>query len=235
MATSTRTRTLPGHEAPNGSSTGTPNATDREPQASVEAGIAHDLNNLMTAVAGYTGMAIESLGADHPAVADLRQVADAAEQAGVLTRRLLALHRLEGGDAPVVPHDPAGIPDRQLVILLADDDAAVREFARRILEAAGHRVIDAEDGHAAMGSSRMLETIDLLVTDLDMPCLDGVGLSDALRAEHPETVVLYMSGGAAEGVAERLAGRGAGFLAKPFRGADLLAAVAATLGAVRPA
>ena len=60
---------------------------------SIEADIAHDLNNLMVTVTGYTGLVLDELGDEHPASADLRQVADAAERAGLLTQQLLALHR----------------------------------------------------------------------------------------------------------------------------------------------
>ncbi len=55
-------------------------------------GIAHDFNNLLTAILGYSQLAMESLG-DHPAVADLREVRRAGEQAKGLTQQLLAFSR----------------------------------------------------------------------------------------------------------------------------------------------
>ena len=56
-------------------------------------GIAHDFNNLLTVITGYTQMAIESLGADHPLYSDLKEVRSAAERAAALTRQLLAFSR----------------------------------------------------------------------------------------------------------------------------------------------
>jgi PAS domain S-box-containing protein len=56
-------------------------------------GVAHDFNNLMQAVLGFTGFAIQSVGSDHPAQHDLMQIRVAGERAASLTRRLLAFSR----------------------------------------------------------------------------------------------------------------------------------------------
>ncbi len=56
-------------------------------------GIAHDLNNALTAIAGYADLALGELGADHPARADVEEIRRATERAGSVTRQLLAFSR----------------------------------------------------------------------------------------------------------------------------------------------
>ena len=77
-------------------------------------------------------------------------------------------------------------------VLVADDEEGVREFLAETLELDGHDVTQAKDGLAAR---RLLETqgFDLLVTDLRMPGLDGLGLLRACRAEQPELEVILLT------------------------------------------
>ena len=125
------------------------------------------------------------------------------------------------------------------VILLIDDDALVRSAIRRVLEPAGHSVIDASRGRAAM--VRLDERgIDFIVTDLLMPEVEGREVLTAARQRSPALPVVVMSGGFPP---ERggVGGGGADYLrmarqlgatrtlAKPFERTDLLQAVAACL------
>lgn len=82
-------------------------------------------------------------------------------------------------------------------ILIAEDDPAVRAFASRALSFKKHDVTAVEDGLAALTA---LETghFDLLVTDVVMPGLDGIGLCKQVRERWPELPVLVMTGYAAE-------------------------------------
>lgn len=79
-------------------------------------------------------------------------------------------------------------------ILLADDDAAVRDLVKRALSMDGHTVHAAEDGTEAL---KLLDAhgarIELIVTDLDMPGLDGISLAKEARARDPAVAVLFMS------------------------------------------
>jgi CheY-like chemotaxis protein len=79
-------------------------------------------------------------------------------------------------------------------ILLVEDEHAVRRLTRRLLERGGYRVFDAEDGVAALAAAASLPNLDLLLTDITMPRLDGVALAEALRAKNPRLKVLLMSG-----------------------------------------
>ena len=80
-------------------------------------------------------------------------------------------------------------------ILLVEDEYMVRNLARRILERLGYKVIVAEDGGSAfMHCRRNKESIQLLLTDVIMPNMNGKELYDELRATRSDLKVLFMSG-----------------------------------------
>jgi two-component system, cell cycle sensor histidine kinase and response regulator CckA len=80
-------------------------------------------------------------------------------------------------------------------ILLVDDDESIRRFARRVLMVHGFRVIEASDGAEALEvASSHAEPIDLLLTDVIMPKVNGLMLAQRLSKERPGIGDLYMSG-----------------------------------------
>ncbi len=79
-------------------------------------------------------------------------------------------------------------------ILLVDDVPAVRLSIRATLEAAGYQVLEASDGKEAL-SLLDSQVVDLIVTDLWMPNLDGVELLKCLRAANANIRVIAISGG----------------------------------------
>jgi len=80
-------------------------------------------------------------------------------------------------------------------VLLVEDETPVRVILRRTLEAAGYEVLAAASGAEALDiSRRRLEEIHLLLTDVLMPGMNGVALSQIVAAERPSTRVLFMSG-----------------------------------------
>jgi CheY-like chemotaxis protein len=80
-------------------------------------------------------------------------------------------------------------------IVLADDDATVRELARRALESDGHSVIVAADGVDALAVIEAQQSKpDLLITDIDMPQLDGIALAQQALARLPHLAIILMSG-----------------------------------------
>jgi DNA-binding response OmpR family regulator len=80
-------------------------------------------------------------------------------------------------------------------ILVVEDDADVRDLAAQILETQGYRVLTAENGHDALRISEELETaIDLLLTDLVLPRMNGRELAQRLEAQQSAVRVLYMTG-----------------------------------------
>ena len=115
-------------------------------------------------------------------------------------------------------------------VLLVDDDDLVRDLIRRTLVTAGHAVETAESGAEALRCHDAQAPVDLLVTDLTMPGLGGVELARQLVARQPDLKVLFVSGCSEDVLPELPAHE---FLAKPFEGSDLLAAVDRLLGPTR--
>ncbi len=119
-------------------------------------------------------------------------------------------------------------------ILVADDTPEVLALVAELLHSTGYRVLQAVDGVEALEvAAQHSGLIDLLVTDIEMPRLNGRGLSRTLSHRRPETRTLLMSGDSNAGLA-----RGTPFLPKPFVGRDLLRKVSEVLEsrvAARPA
>jgi PAS domain S-box-containing protein len=133
--------------------------------------------------------------------------------------------------APAPPPEAArGGGERVLVV---EDDAQVRDITVRALRSGGYATVVAENGREALAlATEELARVDLVVTDVVMPGLDGRSLADALRRRRPELRVLYVSGYTEDAVVARgVLGTGLGFLPKPFTPAALLARVRAVLDA----
>jgi two-component system cell cycle sensor histidine kinase/response regulator CckA len=129
---------------------------------------------------------------------------------------------------PAPPLQPVETDTRRPgVVLLVEDDTAVRELARRALEAAGYLVLAASDADQALrASDRWAERIDVLVTDLVMPGVHGPELAADILAQRPDMGVVFVSGydAAAVGHGSELVSVGQ-FLPKPFTVASLTRAV----------
>jgi CheY-like chemotaxis protein len=118
---------------------------------------------------------------------------------------------------------PAVVPGGTETILLVEDEEALRSLARELLGSLGYAVLDARDGAEALAlSAAHGGRIDLLMTDLVMPHIDGRELATRLTAARPETRVLFVSGYAEDGaIRETLATRHVAFLQKPYSTAAL--------------
>ena len=101
-----------------------------------------------------------------------------------------------------------------------DDDADFRTVAALILRRAGYEVIEAESGAAALEQvQRHTGSIDLLITDMMMPGMNGRQLAQRFTKLRPGVRILYVSGVVDEASArEAIAGEDADFLEKPFEG-----------------
>ncbi|SCE64091.1 SpoIIE family protein phosphatase [Micromonospora mirobrigensis] len=125
------------------------------------------------------------------------------------------------------PGEPAGGSGR---ILLADDNADLREHVTRLL-APSYEVVAVPDGLEALRLA-VESPFDLVLTDVMMPRLDGFGLVTALRSDpgtrHVPIVLLSARAGSAEAVAGLAAGAD-DYLTKPFSGQELIARVRANV------
>ncbi len=115
-------------------------------------------------------------------------------------------------------------------VLLVEDERAVRLVVERALRRAGFNVITASDGGVALDVIGTA-AVDVLVSDVVMPGIDGVELLNRIRARRPQLPVVLMSGYADPPQRRALEGAGAVFLAKPFTADDLLAALRAAVAA----
>jgi two-component system, cell cycle response regulator CpdR len=120
-----------------------------------------------------------------------------------------------------------------LRILVVDDNEAVRSLLVALLAADGHSVRSVacgRDALALLGDRSAPDPVALLVTDVEMPDMDGFALAVEVRARRPDLPILFVSGARDPRLAclaaHRIAGR---FLAKPFDAADLRAAVRAAM------
>jgi two-component system cell cycle sensor histidine kinase/response regulator CckA len=113
-------------------------------------------------------------------------------------------------------------------VLVVDDDDALLEAARRILSNAGHTVVTAGSAEEALQVFHASGPFDLLLTDVVMPGLDGLALTDELRAAHGGPSVLYMSGYSGT---QLDAGSDGAMIAKPFRAEFLVRSVKQVLAA----
>jgi CheY-like chemotaxis protein len=127
---------------------------------------------------------------------------------------------------------PGADPPDQTTILLAEDEEMVRRFVCSVLESRGYRVLEARHGEEALLlCADYPGTIHLLLTDLLMPKMGGLGLADRVRGLRPETKVLYISAySRTDLVPGALELQKAALLRKPFRIAELVGAVARALG-----
>jgi signal transduction histidine kinase/ActR/RegA family two-component response regulator len=118
-------------------------------------------------------------------------------------------------------------------VLLVEDDESVRLFAVRLLRRYGYRVHEAASpAEALLVADDVDEAIDLLLTDIIMPGIDGCELVERVSATRPETCLLYMSGYPDQTILRRGLSIDPGeLLEKPFTSTDLLRKVREVLDA----
>lgn len=110
------------------------------------------------------------------------------------------------------------------LVLVVDDESSVREITRQTLEAFGYRVLTAADGAQAVAIyGRAGDDIDVVLTDIMMPIMDGVAAINALKHLDPSVKIIAASGLGANGGVARAADRGVEhFLPKPYTAETLL-------------
>lgn len=103
------------------------------------------------------------------------------------------------------------------VVLVVDDEQPIRTAARRMLEADGYQVIEAENGMKAVEMLGDDRVVDVLMADLEMPELTGEEMARRLRATRHDLKVLYVTGHVDRLFTERpVLWEGEAFLEKPF-------------------
>ncbi len=142
------------------------------------------------------------------------------------------LKRHAARTSPVAgPRDLSGRITGRELLLLVEDEAAIRDFSRRMLEETGYRVMTAGSSEEALDlAAKTTQPIDLLITDVVLPKMNGADLAEILKEKQSGLKVLFMSGYTANVIAKRgVVADGVHFLQKPFTMIDLCAKVRETL------
>jgi CheY-like chemotaxis protein len=152
---------------------------------------------------------------------------------GTVFRLYFPRHAAAALPEPPVHAAPAPTPATGSV-LVVEDQYEVRVVTCAILRSLGFDVMEAESGETAMAlSQRCAETIDLLLTDVIMPGMNGRELADRFTAVRPQTKVIFMSGYTDRIMSEDgLLDSSVNFLQKPFKPEELRAIVGKVLQAV---
>lgn len=135
-------------------------------------------------------------------------------------------------DDPVTD-TPVAVVDGHETVLVVEDESAVREVARAMLQRRGYTVLVAADGDQAQRvADRHVGPIDLLLTDVVLPRANGKRVAEQLTARRPDLKVLYMSGYTEDTVVfQGVLGEGIRLLEKPFSESALATRVREALDA----
>ena len=122
--------------------------------------------------------------------------------------------------------EAAALPVHELKVLVVDDDSLVLTSTRLLIEDLGHRVLCAPSGAQALELHERNQDIDLVITDMAMPQMDGAQLAKLLRDRQPTLPIIL-----ATGYAERLEGFATQLprLIKPFKQIDLMQIIGQTM------
>jgi two-component system cell cycle sensor histidine kinase/response regulator CckA len=102
-------------------------------------------------------------------------------------------------------------------ILLVEDEPSVRRLVSQMLQLTGYTVLEAANGPEALGlMDQVGHPVDLLLTDIVMPSMNGGTLAQRLARQHPKMRVLFTSGYMDDIVVQEVVAMGAQFLPKPF-------------------
>jgi two-component system, cell cycle sensor histidine kinase and response regulator CckA len=152
---------------------------------------------------------------------------------GTTFRIFLPRHVPEEGEVAIKAEaaKPAADYTGQGVILLVEDEDAVRAFGARALTSRGYTVLEAASGAEALEVvEKDTGGIDLIVSDVVMPEMDGPAMFAELRKRGVKAKVIFVSGYAEEAFAKNLPAGDFGFLPKPFTLKQLIETVKAHLG-----
>jgi CheY-like chemotaxis protein len=114
-------------------------------------------------------------------------------------------------------------------VLVAEDNAALLSLIARQLVEAGAEVVTADNGAVALEALAERGHVDVILSDLRMPVMDGIELSRALAERAPSVPIVFMTGYADSDLLDEGGLRAASVLLKPFRFEDLLTALVAAI------
>lgn len=140
-------------------------------------------------------------------------------------------------EAPATTTPPPPPPGKGELLVFVDDEANVRELASTYLTRTGYRVLTAQDGMEALDLIQALpQPVAMVITDLIMPRLDGLGLVQGIKSMHPTLPILVCTGYGEEKLTRELFALGiTEFISKPYSVRELAHHVRRVLSATQPA
>jgi CheY-like chemotaxis protein len=133
------------------------------------------------------------------------------------------------GDLEAVPaaagESQAPSAGRDEIVLVVEDESVVRQLIVEVLGDLGYRALEAADGPSALRILQSQQRVDLLVTDIGLPGLNGRQLADGGRMTRPKLGVLFMTGYAESAASKAFLEPGMEIIAKPFTMDDLAARI----------
>ncbi len=150
---------------------------------------------------------------------------------GTMFTIYLPVHRAQPGEAPARSRakEKAGELWGTGTILIVEDEVMVRAVAERALARHGYTVLTAENGEAALEILAREDQVDMMISDVVMPTMDGPTTVRAARKMHPKLPILFISGYAEEQLRKSIDIPNVAFLAKPFSVQQLAETVRDTL------
>ena len=183
----------------------------------------HEINNQL-AVITYSAQLAASKAGDGELRAHLERIEAGARTVAELVQQLRGAVEDDASGTPV----PSAAAPHGGLALIVDDSATLRQMVAAALETAGFQALAAGDGAAALDQLSARPEIDLLVTDVQMPDIDGPELAARARDLRPGLPIVFVTGEGA-GTIEFDGGR-APAVAKPFSEGELVEAVRAARG-----
>jgi CheY-like chemotaxis protein len=117
------------------------------------------------------------------------------------------------------------MPEENFTVLLAEDEPMLRQVVRATLQHAGYDVIEAADGNAGLEILQSDNPIDILLTDVKMPGMNGYQLAEAGLSLRPALKVMLMTGYADEAIPDIIRDSSIPILRKPFNFANLASSI----------
>ena len=206
--------------------------------------VAHGLNNTLMVINGFSELLLGMMSECDPHRRYVEELQRAGQHAAELTQQMLP----RAGQTPSPPRPAKSRASRALrdlshdhsgheTILLVEDDEAVRDAVMHELVVLGFSVLEASDGPEALrvAAAQPARRIDMLLTDVVMPEMDGCALAARLRENQPGLKVVFSSGYArAVALGQSPRRSSDGFLPKPYNAAALAHTICDVLGE-RPA
>lgn len=207
------------------------------PPGGALAPVAHGLNNALTVITGFSELLLGVMSPGDPRRRYVTEIQLAGQHATELTHQLLtrpaATATARKSRAHRALRDLTHAPAHHEIILLVEDDPAVRDTVMHELVVLGYTVLEARDGPEALRvvAAQPDRRIDLLLTDVVMPAMDGCTLAARLRERQPGLKVVFSSGYTQDVALGKSPHRSCdGFLAKPYPAAALVHILGVALG-----